>query len=420
MSSPQVVIIGGGVAGLVCARHLHEEGVSSLILEASEAVGGRIRTDLVDGFSLDRGFQILLTAYPEARKLLDFEALNLRTYEPGSLIRYRGEFYPLVDPVRRPGKLLSTLTSPIATFADKLRLARLKIKSCRGPIQDIYSRPETSTLQRLRSEGFSEGFIDRFFRPFLGGVFLEPDLTTSTRKFDLVFRMFSSGNAAVPAKGMEAIPRQLASELPCEAIRLNAQVKRVDPATNTVELVGGEKILASRVVMACTEGVVNELLDLQPEPSQSHGVTCLYFSSDAAPIDQPMLILNGEGSGPINNLCVPSLVAPETAPDGKSLISVSCLGATEDGREESLRQEVLAQARDWFGNTVVQWRHLRTYSIPYALPKANPAFFNRGEFAQTRFDELYICGDHLETASLEGAMLSGRITAQNVIASLAS
>ena len=160
MSSPQVVIIGGGVAGLVCARHLHEQGVSSLILEASEAVGGRIRTDLVDGFSLDRGFQILLTAYPEARKLLDFEALNLRTYEPGSLIRYRGEFYPLVDPVRRPGKLLSTLTSPIATFADKFRLARLKIKSCRGPIQDIRS------ISHCQLTSLSIVFLDPFLEEF--------------------------------------------------------------------------------------------------------------------------------------------------------------------------------------------------------------------------------------------------------------
>ena len=152
-------------------------------------------------FSLDRGFQILLTAYPEARNLLDFPALRLKAYEPGALIRYQGKFHPFVDPLRRPAKVFSTLRSPIATFGDKLRLARLKIKSCRGQMRDIYSRPETSTLERLKSEGFSDGFIQRFFSPFLGGVFLEPDLVTSTRKFDLVFRMFSSGDSGRACRG---------------------------------------------------------------------------------------------------------------------------------------------------------------------------------------------------------------------------
>ncbi len=420
MSSPQVIIIGGGVAGLACARHLESAGVSSLVLEAAESVGGRIRTDCVDGFSLDRGFQILLTAYPEARKLLDFPALRLKAYEPGALIRYQGKFHPFVDPLRRPAKVFSTLKSPIATFGDKLRLARLKIKSCRGRMRDIYSRPETSTLERLKSEGFSDGFIQRFFSPFLGGVFLEPDLVTSTRKFDLVFRMFSSGEAVVPAGGMEAIPRQLASGLPSEAIRVNARVKSLDPTTNTVELASGEKFSASRVVLACTEQVASKLLNLELKKSEAHGVTCFYFASNTAPVDQPMLILNGEGNGPINNMSVPSLVDPKCAPAGKSLISISCLGATKDACEKDLRQKVLAQAKDWFGASVEQWRHLKTYSIPYALPKSNPAFFNRKKFDSTCCDGVFVCGDYLETASLEGAMVSGRITAERLVKSFAT
>lgn len=420
MSSPQVVIIGGGVAGLSCARHLLDQGVSSLILESSEAVGGRIRTDHVDGFSLDRGFQILLTAYPEARKLLDFEALQLRNYEPGALIRYRGKFHQFVDPVRRPRKLLSTLRSPIATFGDKLRLARLKFKSCRGAIQDLYFRPETTTFQRLNSEGFSSGFIDRFFKPFLGGVFLEPELATSTRKFDLVFRMFSSGDAAVPAGGMEAIPRQLASELPSNSIRVNAQVKSVDPETNTIELADGETIVASRIVMACPELVAHRLLELEPEPLESHGVTCFYFAADVSPVEQPMLILNGEGVGPINNMSVPSLVDRGCAPAGKSLISISCLGAVENNAEGQLRREVIDQAKNWFGTSVDDWKHLKTYSIPYALPRSNSAFFHREEFEYTRRSGVFLCGDYLETASLEGALVSGRITAEHIIESLAT
>ncbi|MDE0936609.1 MAG: NAD(P)/FAD-dependent oxidoreductase [Mariniblastus sp.] len=419
MLSPQVVIIGGGVSGLSCAWHLHQHGVSSVILEASDEVGGRIRTDRVDGFSLDRGFQILLTAYPEARRILDFEALQLRTYEPGALVRYQGEFHQFVDPVRRPRKLFGTLGSPIATFGDKWRLGRLKMRSCRGDLKAMYARPETSTLQRLKSEGFSEGFIDRFFRPFLGGVFLERELATSSRKFDLVFRMFSSGNAAVPAGGMAAIPRQLASGLPDGAIRVDAKVNQVDVTANTVELVGGEKISASRVVIACNERVVSDLLGLPVETKKAHGVTCFYFASDASPVDQSMLILNGEADGPINNMCVPSLVDPDCAPAGKSLISITCLGVTEDGQKKTLRAEVLRQARDWFGGTVDHWRHLKTYSIAHALPEANPAFFNRGELLPTRHKNIYLCGDYLETASLEGAMVTGRMTAESLVASLA-
>jgi len=418
MSSPQVVIIGGGVAGLSCAKHLHNRGVSSLILECSEAVGGRIRTDVVDGFCLDRGFQILLTAYPEARKLLDYEALELKNYEPGALIRYQGEFHQFVDPIRRPRKLFSTLKSPVATFGDKLRLARLKVNSCRGAIEDLYTRPETSTLERLRSEGFSSGFIDRFFKPFLGGVFLEPELATSTRKFDLVFRMFSSGDAAIPSGGMEAIPRQLASGLPSDSIRVNAEVKCVDPETNTIEMKDGEQITASRIVMACPERVASQLLDLESDPLEPHGVTCFYFGSEDSPVEEPMLILNGEGTGPINNMCVPSLVDPTCAPIGRSLVSISCLGAIDDHREDRLRNEVVCQAREWFGDLVDQWQHLKTYSIPSALPSSNPAYFNRKKFESTRRGDILLCGDYLETASLEGALWSGRMTAERLFTTL--
>lgn len=408
------VIVGGGMAGLACARRLARAGRSVTVLEGSDDVGGRVRTDVQDGFLLDRGFQVLLTAYPEARAVLDYDALSLGTFEPGALVRYGDGFTRVFDPVRRPLRAAFTVFSPIGSLLDKMRILGMR-QRLRGMAGDeILERPATTTLESLRQKGFSEQIIDRFFRPFYGGIFLERELSTSSRKFEYVFRMFADGYAALPADGMGAIPRQIAASLPEGSVRTGTRVRAVNGTT--VELDGGEELGARVVVVATDPREASRLLGTEI-PAGFHGTTCLYFAAEKTPIDEPLLVLNGEGKGPINNLAVPSEVAPGYAPAGASLISVTVLGA--GGDDESVLTAVRGQLMGWFGAQVASWRHLATYRIPRALPAMPPA---AGPVEETVAlgNGLFVCGDDRGIPSLQGALRSGRRAADAVEAYLSA
>ncbi len=398
-----VIIIGAGVSGLVCARRLSDRGVACQVLEASDEVGGRVRTDEVDGFLLDRGFQVFLTAYPEAQAVLDYQRLRLHRFAPGALIRWGGRFHRLEDPWRNPRHILATALSPAATLSDKLRIAGFRAHTTRGSLEDLYNRPEQTTIELLRERGFSDVVIRRFFRPFLGGVFLDPDLQTSSRLCEFVFRMFSLGDATLPSAGMGAIPRQLASQLPAGAVRLNCRVDRFEG--HDVILASGER-LSSRIVVVATEAPLARQLLGDHYPADGRGVTCLYFAADQPPVREPTLVLNGEGEGPINNLCVPSQVTASYAPPGQSLISVTVLGA--DHAADVLMERVQRQLQDWYGPAVAAWRHLRSNVIKYALPQQSPPALKPVAKSANVRDGVVMCGDHCDTASINGAMASGR------------
>lgn len=410
MSDKPVQIVGAGLAGLCCALHLDKAGISCQIHESSDDVGGRARTDEVGGFLLDRGFQVLLTAYPEAKQVLDYDDLDLMRFEPGALIRYQGTFQRFADPWRRPQHTLSTVFSSVATLGDKLRVARLRRRVSQGSLEELFARPETTTIDMLQGEGFSDRVIECFFRPFLGGVFLDRDLRTSSRMFTFVFRMFAAGDAVVPAVGMGAMAQQLAARLPEGTIQTNSPVESVDP--DGIQLATGERVSAATIVVATEAPVAASLLGQEPPPS-GQGVTCVYFAADEPAISEPILVLNGEGSGPINNLCVPSQVSPRYAPAGQSLISVSVLGVSADSSD--IPDGVSEQLRDWFGPVVDQWRHLRTYRIPYALPSQAPPALSPVAKPVRRPDGIFVCGDYLDTASIQGAMISGRRAAEQII-----
>ena len=212
MPDGRVVVVGAGLAGLTCARHLTRAGCEVTLLEASDDVGGRVRTDRVDGFLLDRGFQVLLTAYPEARAQLDYDRLDLRPFHAGALVRKGDAFFRLSDPRRHPADALQTLTSRITTVRDKAHLLKLLAKLRLRAPDELFDAPEQPTRALLEDE-FSGPMVESFLRPFLAGIFLEPDLDTSSRMFEFVFKMFAAGRAAVPSSGMQAIPRQLSEEL---------------------------------------------------------------------------------------------------------------------------------------------------------------------------------------------------------------
>jgi phytoene dehydrogenase-like protein len=243
-----VVIVGAGLAGLCCGLHLQERGMRVLLLEANGEVGGRVRTDRVDGFLLDRGFQVLLTAYPEARAMLDLASLRLGHFAPGALIRTRDRFVRVADPFRRPGHAIGTLLSGVASPLDALRIARLRRRVGRGTPQALLDGVSSTTLDALRAEGFSQRIIERFFRPFLGGVLLDRELRASSRAFAFLFRMFAEGDASLPAQGMGAIPQQLSERLGPGTLRTRTRVARLEPSG--VALTTGERIDARAVVVA--------------------------------------------------------------------------------------------------------------------------------------------------------------------------
>lgn len=411
-SSNRTLIVGGGLAGLTCAHTLARAGAEFVLLESTDTVGGRVKTDLVEGFLLDRGFQVFLDAYPEAARVLDYELLDLRPFEPGALVRFEGRFHRFADPWRRPQHLLATALAPVGTLADKLRVSSFRRSVTQGSLKQLLAKPEVPMVERLKQRGFSESMIDRFFRPFLGGVFLDRDLQASSRFGEFVFRMFATGNAVLPAAGMQVIPRQLADSLPDGTVRTNCRVAQIE--SHSVRLDSGERIEGSQVVVAAESAAADQLLG-QTTSSRMQRVTCLYFSADVPPVKDPILVLNADESGPVNNLCVPSQVAPGYARAGKALVSVTVLGT---GHGEGLLQEVKEQLVGWYGPPVNEWGHLKSYEISGALPfqpELEPV-----EKAPLVRDGIFVCGDHCDTASINGAMASGRRAAEAVLATSAS
>ncbi len=410
-SRHDAIIIGGGLAGLNCADQLCQRGLSCQLLEATDRVGGRVATDMLDGFILDRGFQVFLTAYPEAKQTLDYKDLKLCRFEPGALIRFDGKFHRFADPWRRPQHFVATALSPAATWPDKWRIASFRRSTTRGQLSDLYQRPEQSTIDLLRGRGFSDVIIERFFRPFLGGVFLDRELKTSSRLCEFVFRMFSLGDAAVPEMGMCEIPAQLFRRLPRTIVKTNTRVDAIEG--EEVVLTNGERLSAPAIILATEAPIARSLLG-ESSPSPGRSVTCLYFAAKATPLKEPILVLNGDGKGPINNLCVPSQVSPHYAPLGKSLISVTVLDEHQD--HKLLLSEVSSQLADWFGTIATSWRHLKTYFIKYALPaQAPPALQPVAKPTRGR-NGVFVCGDYCDTASINGAMAAGRRAAEAVLA----
>lgn len=413
----QVVVVGAGLAGLRCASLLAAQGYGTVVLEASDGIGGRARTDEIDGFKLDRGFQVLLTSYPEAQDAFDYESLGLGTFEPGALIRDGADFAPLTDPLRRPGALVSAIRSPVATIRDKVRLGRLRFELAGKDASEIASEPQVATGRYLESLGFSRTVVENFFRPFFGGVLIDPELATTSALFQLYFGYFSTGDAALPSGGMGALARQLGDRLPEGTVKLDTRVSRVEP--NRVDLTDGTTIEAEAVVVATEERAAAGLLALDP-PEGDSTTTCLYFDAPESDIPTGLrrtLLLAGSSGGPVNEVAVPSAITDGYAPPGRALVSVSAVGV--EAERDDLIPAVTAQLADWFGSSeVAGWRLISTCRVDHALPGFPPGRFAPESIPAEIRPGLFRCGDYLESPSIQGALLSGRRAAEAVAASI--
>ena len=412
-----VVIVGAGMAGLACAVYLQQAGIEALVLEASDGIGGRVRTDFIAGFQLDRGFQVLLTAYPEARQLLNYEALDLKSFRSGALIRTEtGGWTSLMNPFQEPQSVFQTLGSSAGTLADKVRILELLRHTQELPIEELFRQRDSTTLAFLHDMGFSDRMITRFFAPFFGGVFLENPLNTSSNFFEFCFRMFYTGEVAVPANGIGAIPTQLAGRLKPGQVRLNSPVSRV--SGGEVVLTSGAVIRAGAVVVAVDASAAARLLSVSSQTATQtaevrrfNHTTCTYFAASESPDTGKLLMLNPNRANAVHNVAVLTDVAPGYAPAGQVLVSVSTQGL-ELVNETALTGRIQKELTEWYGPQVQTWRHLKTYHLPEALPA-----YNAGAEVQPLqlAGNLYQCGDQTSYPSLNAAIQTGRQVAEMLL-----
>jgi phytoene dehydrogenase-like protein len=428
-TSKPIIIIGAGMAGLACATWLQRAGRPVLILEAADAVGGRVRTDLTpDGFRLDRGFQVLQTDYPEARRIFDYGALNLKCFRSGAVIRLaNGRETTLQNPLQNPLAAFSALSSPIGTLPDKLRIVSMVRHVLKYTPEELLGRPATDTLSFLQRYGWSEQMINSFFKPFFGGVFLDRELTTASNFFEFVFQQFVTGEAAVPALGMQQLPEQLAARLPAGTVHLNTAVAGVVDGTQ-VRLTSGKVLEGSAVVLA-TDGLTTLRLlagrsgnaddSISTQAASFHTgariTTCNYFavaSGHSPGRNDKLLRLNAAPGALAHNVAFPADVSGAYAPAGQSLVSVSTHGERSLNEEEvtaGVREELAA----WYGPAARQWKHLRSYRIAAALP-----VYLAGQPVEQPLrlaDNLYRCGDWAAYPSLNAALATGREVAEAIV-----
>ncbi len=410
----KVIVVGAGLAGLTCAKVLAERGAEVVVFEASDEVGGRARTDELSGFLLDRGFQVYFTAYPVSKRHLDHEALDLKPFDPGAIIRRGRESSVLSDPVRDPKTLVPSLLSGAATFPDKLRTLRLVASSVseRAETAGELGGSDSSSLEFLRSYGFSERIIEDFYKPFYGGIFLDRSLSTSARVLRFTLKMLSTGKTAVPARGIGEIPKQLAARLPLDAICTESPVARL--LRDGERVVGVETPYGQHegdIVVTATDAPTARKLTGQAAPEGSVGQLCAYYAAEGVRSGKK-IILNAEDGGFVNNAVQISTVAPLYAPRGQHLLTVVALGGFDLSDEEVYRRGI-ADVAGWYPEADLT--PLATYRVPYAQFPQPPGVHEELPENRTGTPGLLLAGDYTEDSSINGSMLSGERAAGEVM-----
>lgn len=405
--SPSIHIIGGGISGLIAARVLEEHGLSATIIEATDRLGGRVKTDVVDGYNLDHGFQVLLTAYPATKKYLDFDALALQEFLPGSAIFKNGKQKIIGDPLRNLSLLLPTLVSGIGTVNDKLKILALNRRLKKKSIQNIFAEKEQTTISYLENIGFSEAIITDFFIPFFSGIFLENKLETSSRMFEFVYKMFGEGNAALPKDGIQAIPKQLFEKLKSTTIIFNTKVKSVE--NDNIKLESGETLKSNFTIIATqASGLVS---NLKNQATLWKSCDTLYFEVAKREIRKPLIGLIAAPNALINNIFYhTSLQTSATAT--KELLSVTVVN-----RQNLTNKQLVAKVQKELKElcNIDSCTFIKQYNIPMALPKLQDIQYEMLP-SETRLTEtIFLAGDTQLNGSLNAAMIAGERAALEVI-----
>ena len=398
-SSKQVYVVGAGISGLIAALELEQAGFEPIILEKSDGVGGRVRTVEIEGYRLDIGFQVLLSTYPLVNKYLDMNALGLQKLASGAQILVNGNRYRIGDPTRDLGALLPTVFANIGSVADKFRILLLNQRLKRKTIEEIFDSTEFTTLEYLEGLGFSKKIIDRFFRPFFAGIFLEPSLRTSSRMFEFVYKMFGEGYATIPANGIGALSEQLKSKLTRTEIRLQTPVNRV--TNEDIYLDSGEVLPHTGVIITGDASALVQNMNDQ----QVRWKSCLnlYFEVDKTSIPAHTIALIADAGKRANNLYA------FTDAKGREIVSVTCL--EYDGLpSDQIQKEVEEELRQYCG--VSQLKHITTFDIPQALPDLQNLKTTSSPSESQLTDQIFLAGDVLFNGSLNAAMESGRLAAE--------
>ncbi len=407
----QIHIIGAGISGLIAALVLEEQGFSPIVYEATDRVGGRVKTDIHAGYQLDHGFQILLGAYPKAKQYLDYDALEVQEILPGAVIFANGKMSRMGDPLRKASFLWPTLTSSVATFGDKIKVLKLYLKLKDKTLPEIFEEKEQTTLDYLKGFGFSNRIITQFFKPFFTGIFLESELKTSSRMFEYVFKLFGEGAALLPRKGIAAIPEQLKSQLKTTIFKFNTKVQRV--AEGTIYLEDGIKIASTNTIIATTASDLVTNLKNQATPWKS----CInfYFEVDKRKIEQPIIGLIADENALINNIFYHNSV--ETGQKGaRELLSVTVVKTT-DLDEKQLLERVIDDLRMFCGIENVNF--LKRYDIAKALPDLQQLQYELAPSETQLTSGIFLAGDQLLNGSSNAAMISGERAAMAVIKKIA-
>lgn len=402
-------MVGAGVAGLSAARHLCRAGVSVLVCEAGEQIGGRVRTDEISGFRLDRGFQVLLPAYPEIRREVDTSALMLRPFATGLVCATAAGRRWLAGPRHGRPAALDTLGFAAAHPLGSATLAVLSLRDALVPAS-LAGRVDLagSAGEELRRWRVSDPVTNDVLRPLLAGVFLDPALAVPARLFHLIWRCFLRGGAALPAAGMQALPSQLARALPDGSVRTSTQIS--EASGSGVVAADGEHIRARAVVLA-TDGITAARLAPGLRAPAWHAVTTFYYRAPSSPLGVPILAVDGLDDLLLST-AVLSDVAPSYAPAGSALVTASVPGRADAGLEPRVRRRLARLYETATGD----WELIAAYPITSALPvlRGGEPFRRPVRLAPGR----YVCGDHRDTPSVQGALFSGRRAASAVLADL--
>jgi phytoene dehydrogenase-like protein len=417
--------VGAGLAGLTCAKVLAQAGRDVLVLEAGESIGGRVQSDQQDGFTLDRGFQVLFTAYPTVQRHLDLPTLRPQTFQPGAAIAHEGKLFDLTDPLRdhHPAHMAAAIANPLLTLNDKMRIMALRNELVKRSVREIFSenpQHDSTTEADLLARGFSpKGAIDNFLRPFFGGITLNCDLHTSARYFQFIYKMLALGDIVVPAAGIGAITRQLAAHLPSGAIQTRKQVVGIlthEGRAVGVRLADGTALAAEAVVLATPVPAAAHLANLTFDPAiQPVPATCVYFASATSLYDGAKLVLHAAPDAIVNNVTQLTNIAPSYAPEGQHLISAVLLGE-QPGDDANLTERARADLARIFPHApVADLRPLAVYRIPFAQFDQPPGIYARLPQNRTATPGLVLAGEYTESSSIHGAMHSGEKAAKVVL-----